>query len=82
MTMTTAKTSNLTFKELYLEKKGIETPATSFINRIAKITGMHPQTVRQWAYGNQNPSADMQKRIARELKTPVEILFPIKDDNV
>lgn len=74
------KTSSMTFKELYIEKKRIETPATSFINRIAQITGMHPQTVRQWAYGNQNPSADMQKRIARELKIPVDVLFPIKDN--
>lgn len=73
-----AKT-NKTFKELYRERKNMDTPATAFLNQIAEITGKHIQTVRQWAYGAQTPDADTQKRIARELKIPVEVLFPIKD---
>ncbi|MBQ7750557.1 MAG: helix-turn-helix transcriptional regulator [Bacteroidales bacterium] len=50
-------------------------PKKDFINRLAKLTKVHPQTVKGWIYGSYTPDSLRQELISKELGIPVEELF-------
>lgn len=50
-------------------------PKKALIDRLAKATKKHPQTVKGWIYGTYTPDALTQDAISRELKIPVSELF-------
>lgn len=68
--------SKITFKDLYQREKDKPTPVQSFIERVATVTEKSPNTVRQWATGQQVPDALTRKHIAKEFGVDPETLFP------
>ncbi len=69
----------MTFKEAYLEKKNLPTPAQEFVSLIATATCRKETTVLQWLSGIQTPNDTVKKRISEILNTPVEELFPAEE---
>ena len=75
---------NKTFKQLYNDLPSATrasdrpevSPKLDFVRRIAKATRRSEITVRQWIGGNRNPDPLVKEIIAKELKTPVNVLFP------
>ena len=50
-------------------------PKKEFIDRLAKLTMVHPQTVKGWIYGTYSPDSLRQQMISKELGIPVDELF-------
>ena len=50
-------------------------PKKALIDRLAKATKKHPQTVKGWIYGAYTPDALTQDVISKELNIPVAELF-------
>ena len=71
---------NTTFKELYLKEKEKPTPAQSFIDEVAELTGRSTVTVRLWITGNQYPDINTQKLIAAKYDVALDTLFPMPDE--
>lgn len=69
----------MTFKEAYLEKKNLPTPAQEFVSLIATATCRKETTVLQWLSGIQTPNDTVKNRISQVLNTPVEELFPAEE---
>ena len=65
----------LSFKEIYLEKKKILSPAQAFIDEISKVTLRKPSTIRMWLNGTQSPDPLVKKRIAEHLRISEDVLF-------
>lgn len=65
-----------TFKQLYLEKKNLPTPAQSFLEDVALATNRSITTVRMWISGTQIPDNKTQKIIADKFGIEVHNLFP------
>lgn len=70
----------MTFKNAYLEKKKLPTPAQEFVALIASATCRKETTVMQWLCGTQTPNATVKERIAEVLKIPVDELFPEEEE--
>ncbi len=70
------KPQRITFKDLYQREKDKPTPVQSFIERVAIVTKKSPNTVRQWAAGQQAPDALVRDRIAEEFGVDPDALFP------
>lgn len=66
----------MTFKDVYLTKKNLPTPAQEFITLIASATCRKETTVQQWLSGIQTPNDTVKKRISQVLNLPVDELFP------
>lgn len=73
------KQVEMTFKELYLREKDKPTPAQSFIEDVAELTGRSTTTIRQWLSGAQTPEINTQKLIAAKYKVSLETLFPMQE---
>ncbi len=69
----------MTFKEAYLEKKNLPTPAQEFVSLIATATCRKETTVLQWLSGIQTPNDTVKRRISEILNTPVDELFPAEE---
>ena len=69
-------TTKISFKDLYQREKDKPTPVQSFIERVAIVTKKSPNTVRQWATGQQAPDARVRERIAEEFDVDPDSLFP------
>lgn len=50
-------------------------PKKELIDRLAKLTKVHTQTVKGWIYGTYKPDALRQDMISKELGIPVDQLF-------
>lgn len=50
-------------------------PKKDFIDRLAKLCMVHPQTVKGWIYGTYTPDSLRQQMISKELGIPVDELF-------
>lgn len=50
-------------------------PKKELIERLARVTMKHPQTVKGWLYGAYNPDPLTQAVISKELGIPVAELF-------
>lgn len=70
----------MTFKDVYLTKKNLPTPAQEFITLIASATCRKETTVQQWLSGIQTPNDTVKKRISQVLNLPVDELFPEDED--
>lgn len=70
----------MTFKDVYLKKKNLPTPAQEFITLIASATCRKETTVQQWLSGIQTPNDTVKERISQVLNIPVEELFPEEGD--
>lgn len=72
----------MTFKEVYIAKKNLPTPAQEFISKIASATCRKESTVQQWLSDIQTPNDTVKKRISQVLNIPVDELFPEKDETL
>lgn len=70
----------MTFKEAYLEKKNLPTPAQEFVTLIATATCRKETTVLQWLSGVQTPNDTVKERISQVLNRPLDELFPDNED--
>ena len=70
----------MTFKEAYLEKKNLPTPAQEFVTLIATATCRKETTVLQWLSGVQTPNDTVKERISQVLHRPLDELFPDNED--
>lgn len=70
----------MTFKNAYLEKKKLPTPAQEFVALIASATCRKETTVMQWLCGTQMPNDTVKARISQVLKIPVDELFPEEEE--
>lgn len=64
--------------EYYKELRAIETPANRLKRELVELTKMKPGTVAMWFSGNY-PDEYFQNLVAEHLDTPVEVLFPPKN---
>ena len=71
----------MTFKDVYLEKKNLPTPAQEFITLIASATCRKETTVQQWHSGIQTPNDTVKKRIAQVVNMPIDEVFPSNEDS-
>lgn len=66
----------MTFTELYENEKKKQTPAKSFVERVANAARASEATVRSWLCGSRNPDQLAKEAIANEFGATVEDLFP------
>ena len=66
----------MTLKELYENEKQQQTPAQSFVERVANAARASEATVRSWLCGSRNPDQLAKEAIAKEFGTTVDELFP------
>lgn len=75
--MTPADYAGLSFEELYSQLPAApKPPKQALIEAIAELCCVHQQTVRMWAYGQQQPDALKRKLIAEALGMDINTLFP------
>lgn len=65
-----------TFKEIYMEKRKLPTPAAEFVKEIAEKTKRSEFTVRAWLSGTQEPDKLAKSVLAETLGVSPEDLFP------
>lgn len=58
-----------------LPKRAPKAPRVAFVEHIAKVCRVHPNTVRYWIYGYQKPDALRKELLSKELGIPEEELF-------
>ena len=68
------------FKELYLEKKNLPTPAQAFLEDVALATNRSITTVRMWISGAQIPDNKTLKILANKFDIEPHLLFPSNEN--
>nr|DAF67706.1 MAG TPA: LAMBDA REPRESSOR (TRIPLE MUTANT)/DNA COMPLEX-DNA COMPLEX, DOUBLE HELIX, TRANSCRIPTION-DNA.1A [Caudoviricetes sp.] len=58
-----------------LPPKAEKAPKSAFVDEIAELCKVHPQTVRCWIYGSQKPDSLRRSLISKHLNIPEDELF-------
>ena len=70
---------NMTFFEIYQERKNQPTPAQRWVTEVAMLTDRSEQTVRMWLSGVQIPDSNVIKVLAQHFKCKASDLFPAQN---